>query len=214
MAFPRVSSHEAVQQAIAEYDAIGAEAFYEKYGFGPALEYFLVVEGKTYDSKAILAAAQAYEHPELGAARNEFSGGRPVKGALERLGFTVVRDPASAPQLDAAARRGDAIHLVVKWAARYGADTVDKHRAVVEEHGAVWWGLRSADKGWRISERWTGLLRDQIERRVDTHVFISGDSCWRTRLLALVYEPEDVEAELIPPYYPTRGSLPSLGEAH
>ena len=93
MPLPQVNSSEAVQRAIEEYDTIGSAAFHEKYGFGPALEYFLVVGGRSYDSKAILAVAQAFEHPGLGPAHNDFSGGRPVQAALERLGFEVVEAP-------------------------------------------------------------------------------------------------------------------------
>ena len=83
-------------KALAEYDALGAAAFHAKYGFGPALEYFIVVDGKSYDSKAVLAAAQGFEHPDLGPARNDFSGGKAVKAALERIGFEVVRTTGDA----------------------------------------------------------------------------------------------------------------------
>jgi hypothetical protein len=92
VAFPQVTEPQAVWAAIDEYDRLGAHAFHEKYGFGPADEYFVPARGRLYDSKAILAAAQAYEHPNLGPARNEFSGGAEVQRRLSRLGFTMRRD--------------------------------------------------------------------------------------------------------------------------
>jgi MoxR-like ATPase len=92
VAFPQVTQPQAVWAAIDEYDRLGAHAFHEKYGFGPADEYFVPARGRLYDSKAILAAAQAYEHPNLGPGRNEFSGGAEVQRRLSRLGFTMRRD--------------------------------------------------------------------------------------------------------------------------
>jgi hypothetical protein len=94
MALPRVTSPDAVRHAIAEYDEIGPERFYDKYGYGPARGYFLVVDGRRYDSKAILAAAQVHENPELGIPENNFSGGARVQRAFERLGFSVIHDPS------------------------------------------------------------------------------------------------------------------------
>jgi MoxR-like ATPase len=199
MALPRVSSADSVRKAIAEYDAIGAAEFQKKYGFGPALEYFLVSDGKSYDSKAILAAAQGYEHPELGPARNEFSGGKPVKAALARLGFTVTESVGSPLEVQSTA---EVIHLVVKWSARRRPDVIERHVEVVDERGAVWWGLfTSSETAWRVSEQWLSRLRKQIENDVDTYVFISGDTCWQTTLHAVEYERERVESDLIPMYY-------------
>jgi 5-methylcytosine-specific restriction protein A len=45
---------------VAEYDRLGPDRFLEKYGFGAARSYWLVVDGKTYDSKAIVGAAHGY----------------------------------------------------------------------------------------------------------------------------------------------------------
>ncbi|MFD6197009.1 HNH endonuclease [Mycobacteriaceae bacterium NPDC060252] len=80
----------AVNAAIDEYDEIGSDAFRMKYGFGPAKDYFVIRDGKAYDSKAIAGAAHGYlpEHHPLGA--NEFSGGEAtVVRRLRRLGFRV-----------------------------------------------------------------------------------------------------------------------------
>lgn len=92
MSLTLLTSPEAVRQAIAEFDALGREAFLEKYGYGPSDHYFLRLDGRLYDSKAIAGVAVGYEHPERGPLRpNEFSGGdRTVRGKLHSLGFPVV----------------------------------------------------------------------------------------------------------------------------
>ncbi|MDA3039958.1 MAG: hypothetical protein O3C27_10615 [Actinomycetota bacterium] len=46
----------AVLGAVAEFDVFGRDAFLKKYGFGRSSSYFLVVEDRRYDSKAICGA--------------------------------------------------------------------------------------------------------------------------------------------------------------
>ena len=80
----------AVNAAIDEYDKIGGEAFRAKYGFGPAADYFLVRDGKSYDSKAIAGAAHGYLPGNKPLHANEFSGGEAtVARRLRLLGFRV-----------------------------------------------------------------------------------------------------------------------------
>jgi putative restriction endonuclease len=45
---------------------VGREAFLNKYGFGKAHEYFLLLEGKRYDSKVVAGVAFRMEHPDAG----------------------------------------------------------------------------------------------------------------------------------------------------
>lgn len=87
---------------MAEFDDIGREAFLSKYGFGQARSYFLVRGDRRYDSKAIVAAAHGYEHPEEGPLKaSDFSGGeRTVRAKLEALGFEVAVTPTARTLLD------------------------------------------------------------------------------------------------------------------
>ncbi len=91
MAFADISSRSAVLSAVAECDQLGRHAFLEKYGFHPARSYFLVVEGRDYDSKAIVGVAHGYQFPHLGPLpATQFSGGAAtVQPLLEGLGFEV-----------------------------------------------------------------------------------------------------------------------------
>ena len=83
---------EAVERALAEFDALGRERFLDKYRFAKAKSYFVLRNGNHYDSKAIAGAAHGYQYPDLGPLRaSDFSGGnKTVRGRLEALGFTVV----------------------------------------------------------------------------------------------------------------------------
>ena len=105
VALSDITDPTAVLQAAREFDALGREAFLAQYGFGKAREYFLVLSGKRYDSKAIMGAAHGYQFPEKGPLRAaDFSGGdATVKTKLEQLGFAVEsasadRSPVSQPR--------------------------------------------------------------------------------------------------------------------
>lgn len=93
MPLSAITDPAAVRSAIAEYDLSGRDAFLHRYGFGRAREYFLIHEGREYDSKAILGAAHGYQFPDRGPLRpTDFSGGEAVTAPkLRDLGFEVRR---------------------------------------------------------------------------------------------------------------------------
>jgi predicted HAD superfamily Cof-like phosphohydrolase len=94
MAFWDVVAEHHVRQAVAEYDRLGQDEFLAHYGFGRATAYLLIVDGKTYDSKAILGVAYRLATGEP-MGPHDFSGGvQGAAGVLRRLGFDVrnVRD--------------------------------------------------------------------------------------------------------------------------
>lgn len=86
-------TREAVLRTIAEHDDLGEKVFLERYGYGEALTYFLVHDGKQYASKAIYGVAHKHAAIDGGPLRNrDFSGGEvQVAEKLEALGFTVTR---------------------------------------------------------------------------------------------------------------------------
>lgn len=93
-----LTDREAVLAAVREYDTLGRDAFLAKYGFGRAKHWMLVLDGRMYDSKAIVAAAHGFQHPELGALHaSEFSGGeQTVVRKLATLGFELINRGATA----------------------------------------------------------------------------------------------------------------------
>jgi hypothetical protein len=120
------------------------------------------------------------------------------------------RQPDAYTRLLAGAGEGaaasDALHLIVKWSARFRADTVELHRAIAERRGSVWWGLATRSEGdWHISQEWLDRLRDQISRGIPTQVFVVGQTCWSTDLRAITFSREEVDEDLVPPYYAELG---------
>jgi hypothetical protein len=99
---PQLRTKEAVLRAVREYDQLGQEPFLQKYGFRRSKQYLLRIDGREYDSKAIVGVAFGFEHPERGPLRSgEFSGGIGGVGAaaaqLVRLGFEVVGPTGGLP---------------------------------------------------------------------------------------------------------------------
>jgi 5-methylcytosine-specific restriction protein A len=87
-------TREAVLRAISEHDVLGRDAFLTKYGYRPARSYFIVHEGRRYDSKAIAGVAHGYlSKPSAPLRAAQFSGGeKTVARRLEKLGFEVAVD--------------------------------------------------------------------------------------------------------------------------
>jgi len=78
-----------VLAAVTECRDSGRETFLRRYGFGKARTYVLIVDGHSYDSKAIAGVAHLYSAGSLLSA-DDFSGGaRTVAQRLRALGFTV-----------------------------------------------------------------------------------------------------------------------------
>jgi 5-methylcytosine-specific restriction protein A len=91
VALPELSRRE-ILQAVAEYDELGQDRFLKKYKFGTARSYLLVIDGKTYDSKAIVGAAHGFLPGQQPLAAADFSGGAATVGRLlSRLGFQVTQ---------------------------------------------------------------------------------------------------------------------------
>lgn len=88
-----------VRQAAAEYDQLGQDEFLARHGFGRAQAYLLILDDKSYDSKAILGVAyQLATGRPLGP--HDFSGGVGAGGAaqvLRALGFEIRNIRGSRP---------------------------------------------------------------------------------------------------------------------
>lgn len=92
MGLSEISSHDAVIEAIEEFNEIGRTLFLKQYGYGPSREYFILHEGDFYDSKAILGAAHGFQFPDHGhLSHDEFSGGSQTISKLEQLGFEIFK---------------------------------------------------------------------------------------------------------------------------
>jgi hypothetical protein len=78
-----------VRQAVTEYDQLGQDEFLERYGFGRARAYLLIIDGKSYDSKAILGVAFGLATGRYLRAADFSGGAKGAAGVLRSLGFEV-----------------------------------------------------------------------------------------------------------------------------
>ncbi|MGW2460195.1 HNH endonuclease [Streptomyces sp. NPDC001761] len=189
-----------VLAAVEECRHLGREAFRHRYGFGRAKTYELVVDGNSYDSKAIAGVAHLYSVGELLSA-DDFSGGaRTVAHRLHTLGF-IVREGATgtdgpepvAPQMVLQPRgtaRDRGPHNFVKsvrrgiriadiWSAL--GDQADVLSALYPDGIARLWG--STPTAQVNNEKVRALRR----RRVGDHVFFYAENHFiaRARILHL-----------------------------
>lgn len=99
MNFTKLTDKDAVIKTISECDQLGRSAFLKLYEYGPAKNYYLIYNGKAYDSKAIVGVAFGIQFPDRGPLKSDdFSGGhRTVQKKLEELGFMVLKDVPVKP---------------------------------------------------------------------------------------------------------------------
>ncbi len=62
-----INNPQSVVKAIEEFDRLGRKKFLARYGFKPAKNYLLELNGGIYDTKAIAGAAYGFEHPARSA---------------------------------------------------------------------------------------------------------------------------------------------------
>lgn len=89
----------AVLAAVQEYRRLGRDAFLRARGFEKSRDFFLRIDADLIDTKPIVAAAMAHQHPaQPPLGPEDFSGGSGgAVRALERLGFDVVTRAQLSP---------------------------------------------------------------------------------------------------------------------
>jgi hypothetical protein len=90
MTIPEVTSPAAVRAAAREFDALGEEAFLYEYGFRPASDGAVVIDGRLYPARALLGAARGHQYPDIGPLDDsDFGGLSETAAKLRALGFEV-----------------------------------------------------------------------------------------------------------------------------
>lgn len=183
MSLGDLTSRQAVLDAIAEFDRLGRDVFLDKYGFGRAREYFLVVDGRRYDSKAIVGAAHGYQFAEDGAlGADAFSGGEAtVRRKLAELGFDVERSATEAE------RSPDGYWVLVcnprKWAIDRFLETDAGRRNT--------WGIRPSDSS-HFAPGQLAVIRVGVDQRSNA------ERQGRPKLEAGIYALCEVESRAYP----------------
>ncbi|MFF7156385.1 HNH endonuclease [Streptomyces sp. NPDC008139] len=159
-----------ISRAIEECDRLGRDAFLRTHGFRPALRYFVLHDGKRYDSKAIVGVAHGYLPGRQPLAPADFSGGLAAAvGVLRGLGYTVVETQAEA-EVGAEAGADDNAGLLDAYGElvrRVGRLKVNKAQGapLLYQPMTLLWALGRAGRGrarvlpWsRVEEELGGLL--------------------------------------------------------
>lgn len=133
----QLSSQSAVHRALAEFDSLGREEFLRRNGFGKAKAWYLLKDGKHYDSKAIVGVALRYEYG-TGLRSADYRGGvGSVVPKLRDLGFVVVSTEVSeetvrlAQEIDGAYAEGLVQPILVNRVER----SAKARAACIEAHG-------------------------------------------------------------------------------
>ncbi|MFF0428990.1 HNH endonuclease [Streptomyces sp. NPDC004520] len=128
-----LTSAEAVERALAEYDSTGGQAFRARYKFGSSTQYYLSHGGRLYDAKAIAGVAYGYQHSSDGPLpRDHFSGGEAagsVNPVLRAMGFAVLDSHSRSVEAERAWRLTVWENLLARRDAA-GLVTADTVRAV------------------------------------------------------------------------------------
>jgi 5-methylcytosine-specific restriction protein A len=153
----RELTRQEILQAVAEYDRLGQDQFLEKYGFGAARSYRLIVDGKSYDSKAIVGAAHGFLPGREPLTPYDFSGGVATVGRLlTSLGFEVV---STSPGLTVS-------ELIESFSALRPYRSPDGHQALYQPLTLLW-AIGRAHRGlarmavWSETEAALGGFLDQ-----------------------------------------------------
>lgn len=148
MTLAELTDPEAVLRALAEYDALGEEAFLGKYEMGVGSDYWLHQDGRRYQSKAIAAAAHWHQTGQR-LSKLRFSGGLSGAAArLRQLGFTVP-GPDGAPAIAATRQAFEVMWNPGRW--EWDAEDLAATRDRIAEIGTS-------------PDRWsTGRHKDGIE---------------------------------------------------
>lgn len=185
MTLSDLTSREAVLEAIREYEELGRDAFLTKYGFGESKRYYIEVDGKRYDSKAIAGVAVGKQHPQSGYLQhNSFSGGIAAVGRkLTQLGFKFVDrlsegpDQPSIGDLLANAMAEFAIERATPFQTKprlWDAMNAVKHRLETFEavqsrpHISCHWSLGAGN--W-LKIPWIALFDDRVTKSAQSGIY-------------------------------------------
>jgi 5-methylcytosine-specific restriction protein B len=140
-------------------------------------------------------AANAYA---IRYAVDEVPDGATLAADLDRMLGYLDRAVASGLELDP---ESEPLHLLFKWSSDIEAQTIERHQAVADDRGAVWWG-KFGTSGTPMSPRRLVELNEQLAAGVTTYAFLyGGGRTVRTRLRQIELDPAAVDAERMAGYY-------------
>ena len=178
-------TRDSVLQALEEFNELKRGPFLKKYGFGRARGYFIVENGKQYDSKAIAGAAHARIFVGAKSLKaSEFSGGeKTVANHLRNLGFIVTEPNNDLAELlpfevGATYNRQHDIHKIYGGQERGGIATPDGTPLVF-----LFTGQSGEQYGYSDGWRPDGLFAYTGEGQHGDMEFVRGNRAIRDHLI-------------------------------
>jgi len=146
--------------------------------------------GKAY------AAGSAYA---ISYTAQQLADGAPLAADLHRMLGLLQRALDLGLEFDP---KVEPLHLLLKWSAARGKDTLERHRDAAEKHGSVWWGKFSTSGSAGISGSKLAVLQGQLAVGTPTHAYLHHQSeVWRTRLEEITTDASQVDEERMAGYY-------------
>ena len=102
-----------VIQAINEFDRLGLEGFYDRFGFWKSTRYDLIYRGRNYPPKGIYGRARQIADRNFSV---DLHGGAHTNKPLQRLGFEVVDKKSLARPLALDVPDREADYLMTSYA--------------------------------------------------------------------------------------------------
>jgi 5-methylcytosine-specific restriction protein B len=94
------------------------------------------------------------------------------------------------------------VHIVFKWSKEAEPSTLALHETVADAKGSVWWG-RITRRTSSIGNRTLEQLQLQLDKGIPTYAFLyGGGTTYRTLLHEITTDPDAVDDERRPQYYP------------
>jgi 5-methylcytosine-specific restriction enzyme B len=112
-----------------------------------------------------------------------------LEGMLERLAAVQASGLELDPQIEP-------LHLLFKWSTDIEPQTVELHRAIADEKGAVWWARLG---GTGADARKLAQIKEQLERGIPTFAFLyGGGQLVRARLDDVTDDQSEVDLDRRP----------------
>lgn len=170
-----LTSPNAVEAAIAEWDSLGREEFLKKYGLKHSRQYPLYFNGKTYNSTAIACVAYGKQHGVTLPPSDLYGGAATVVTTLSLLGFDVKESL-------------NPIDILVKGATYFRKDLLDQFGGQLQrgiwtprEFPVVFIFTGESGKTYGYSDGWTedGIFQYTGEGQSGDMTFTPGNEAIR-----------------------------------
>lgn len=96
------------------------------------------------------------------------------------------------------------LHVLMKWSPELKAATLQEHKDVAAEKGAVWWGKIGKATTTPISEARLNAIKAQLDEGITTYCYLyRKGEVWATTLEKITTDASEIDLDRLPGYYST-----------